>query len=667
MNEQTPPTSKRALAEQTRQAQREARRRRNASLLAELAPSVLGIADPSDGTLLKSAVDNNLEVRIPAWVNLPEDGDTETVYLQLSTTGDAASDFGDVGQPLEVVGPVTSADFPLVMHVPLARLVEGRLWLRYRIVTFNGGHAVSAVVPLICDRTAPRNRVDPDEKLDGLTVGPAFIDDEYLKNNPSGIVAQVPEYDTYAPGDTYKVYYFESPPEEHEDYENQVDEGPLDASMQVVIPKDVVERAGDGKYYLAYYLYDKAGNKSRGSLITSIDVALGPLPANLQDPLVHAADDGVVDLKDAIDGVSVDIPYYDGAKAHDAIAVTWGSTPLPPETVGAKAFPIPVHVPNPTLRAEYGTASDELATNVSYQIMRGAVPFGPKAISVKVDFSVVGPERPDPDPTWPNPINPNLSAPTVRGARSATDNVIDRSDANEDATLTIPFYDNAEDGHVLVVYWHGRCAGTHTVDTARDARGITVPIDWGIIFAEGNDPALPVHYTLRESQDALNEQMSQTQWVDVDAVTVILPLPQFLGVRAGWLNCDSLRDVAGVPTNNMVLKVEIPDMSVYLKAGDIIELEWAPLIGSKDEDGDDPVPNAEKTELVVLDETSVKGFIWEIKPYADHLLPTYDANLNGGRTRARVRYVKADDPDLASEWAVHKLSLAEGSDSCAMP
>lgn len=391
------------------------------------------------------------------------------------------------------------------------------------------------------------------------------------------------------------------------------------------------------------------------------------MPADLKDPLVHAADDGVVDLKDAIDGVSVDIPSYDGAKSHDAIAVIWGSTPLPLETVSSKAFPIPVHVPNPTLRTEYGTASGDLATNVSYQIMRGAIPFGPKAISVNVDFSVVGPERPDPDPTWPNPINPELLAPTVRGANSATDNVIGRSDANEDATLTIDLYDNAEDGHVLDVYWHGRLAATHTVDKARDAGGITVPIRWHIIAAAGNDPALPVHYTLRESEDALNEQHSQKQSVNVDAVTVILPLPQFLRAVGTWLNCDSLRDVAGVPTDNMVLKVEIPDMSAYLKAGDEIELEWAPLIGSSDADGENPVPDAEKTATVMLDETSVKGFVWEIEPYADHLLPTYVANPSAGRTRARVRYVKADDHDVASEWAVHRLSLAEGSASCTMP
>ncbi|WP_145130211.1 hypothetical protein [Pseudomonas sp. URMO17WK12:I11] len=667
MSEQTPPISKRALAEQTRQAQREARRRRNASLLAELAPTVIGIADPVDGTLLKSAVDKDLDVRIPAWANLPEDGDIETVYLQLSTTGDADPDFEDVGKPEDVLGPATSADFPLAMQVPLAKLVEGRLWLRYRIVTFNGGHAVSAVVPLICDRTAPRNRANADEKLDGLTVGAPYIDDQYLIDNPSGIVAQVPEYDTYAPKDTYKVYYFENPPEEHEDYENPVNEGVLDVSRQVVIPKDVVDRAGDGKYYLAYYLYDKAGNKSRVSLVTSVDVALGALPDNLEDPLVPAADDGVVDLKDAIDGVLVYIPSYDGAKAQDRIAVTWGDTPLPLENVGAKTFPIPVPVPNPTLRTEYGAAPGELATNVSYQIMRGAIPFGPKAISVNVDFSVVGPERPDPDPTWPNPVNPYLAPPTVRGANSATDNVIDRSDANEDATLTLPLYDNADDGHVLDVYWHGRFAATYTVDMALDAGGITIPIPWDVIYAAGNDPLLPVHYTLRESADALNEQVSATQPVDVDAVTVILPLPRFLRAVGTWLNCDSLRDTPAVPTHNMFLKVEIPDMSAHLQAGDVIELQWAPLIGSSDADGNDPVPGAEKNDQVTLDETSVNGFVWNIEPYADHLLPTYDANPKAGRTRARVRYFKADDADFASEWAVHRLSLAEGSTSCALP
>ncbi|MBF8777300.1 hypothetical protein [Pseudomonas fulva] len=667
MNEQPIPTSRRVLAEQNRQAQREARRRRHASLRAELAPTVLGIADDLDGTLLKSAVDTDLEVHIPAWANLPEDGDIETVYLQLSTIGDAPSDFEDVGKPRDLEGPATEADFPLVMYVPLAKLVEGRLWVRYRIVTFNGGNTASLPVPLICDRTAPRNSVDPDEKLDGLTVAAAYIDDAYLIDNPSGIVAQVPAYDTYAPGDTYKVYYFENPPEEHEDYQDQVNEGPLDASLQVTIPKDVVERASDGRYYLAYYLYDKAGNKSRGSLITSIDVALGVLPDNLKDPLVQAADDGVVDLKDAIAGVSVEIPSYDGAKVHDQIAVTWGSTPLPPETVGAKTFPISVHVPNPTLHAEYGTASGDLSTDVSYQIMRGSIPFGPKGISVQVDFSVVGPERPNPDLTWPNPLNPNLVAPTVRGKNSATDNVIDRSDANENATLTLPLYDNAKDEHVVDVYWHGRFAATHTVDTALDAGGITVPIPWDIIFVAGNNPLLPVHYTLRESKEALNEQVSATQSVNVDAVTVILPPPQFLRAVGNWLNCDSLRDTAGVPTNNMVLKVDIPDMSAFLKAGDDIELQWAPLIGSSDADGDDPVPDAQKTQCVTLDEFTVKGFVWEIEPYADHLLPTYTANPGGGRSRARVRYVKADDPDVASEWAVHRLSLAEGSVSCRMP
>ncbi|MBF8676877.1 hypothetical protein IRZ53_21075 [Pseudomonas fulva] len=667
MIKQTPPTSKRALAEQTRQAQREARRQRNAPLLAELAPTVQGIADPADGTLLRSAVDNDLEVRIPAWEYLPEDGDIETVYLQLSTTGDAAPDFEDVGESLALPGPATPADFPLEMQVPLAKLVEGRLWLRYRIVTFNGGHTTSAVVSLICDRTAPRNRANPDDKLDGLTVGAAYIDDEYLIDNPSGIVAQVPAYDTYAPGDTYKVYYFENPPEEHEDYENPVNEGVLDASGQVVIPKDVVNRAGDGKYYLAYYLYDKAGNKSRISLVTSVDVALGALPDNLKDPLVPAADDGVVDLKDAIAGVWVDIPSYDGAKAQDRIAVTWGDTPLPPETVGAKTFPISVPVPNSTLRIEYGKASGDLPTNVSYHIMRGAIPFGPKAISVNVDFSVVGPERPDPDPTWPNPVNPDLAPPTVRGANSATDNVIDRSDADENAILTLPLYENADDGHVLDVYWHGRFAATHTVDMALDAGGITISIPWDVIYAAGNDPLLPVHYTLRESEDALNEQVSVTQPVDVDAVTVILPLPRFLRAVGAWLNCDSLRDKAGEPTQNMVLRVEIPDMSAHLQAGDVIELQWAPLIGSSDADGDDPVPGAQKTELVTLDEKTVNGFVWKIEPYADHLLPTYDANPNAGRTRARVRYVKAGDADFASEWAVHRLSLAEGSASCILP
>lgn len=124
-----------------------------------------------------------------------------------------------------------------------------------------------------------------------------------------------------------------------------------------------------------------------------------------------AADDGVLSLKDAQAGVQVDIPAYTNYRKEDKIAIKWGTTPLIAEQVGSRRFPISISVTSDILRNEYGKASGEVATPVSYQVLRGHAAYGPAADDFAVDFSVAGPERPDPDPDWPDPVNDKMLAP----------------------------------------------------------------------------------------------------------------------------------------------------------------------------------------------------------------------------------------------------------------
>ncbi|HCV39746.1 MAG TPA: hypothetical protein DGQ94_13700 [Pseudomonas sp.] len=632
-------------------------------LALERAPTVFGLVDPSggDGTLWRSAVDTNLKVEISEWDFLPEDDEEQTAYLQLSNSGPDDRFFRDVGVEM----PVTEhSSFPLPMEVPVADLSEGNLWLRYRLFPIRGEVAYSEIVPLICDRTAPHNLRSDMNKLDGLEITAPYIDDDYLDSNPQGIKATIPDYAGHADGDTYQVFYFDHPPEEHDDYSDPAHQGPvITGAQEALIPADVVRKASDGKYYLVYYLFDKAGNKSRVSLNTSVNVALGALPDNLKDPEVLSKLPGEVYLQDAIDGVEVQIRAYDNYRQDDYIAITWGQTPLPQEPVSGKPFPIDIRVPSSILKHEYGDATGQLATPVSYRIMRGEVPSEIRQVQVQVDFSVF-PTNPVTDP-WPNPINPKLTAPTVKGKNSQTDNVLDPTDFTLAADLSLPLFDDAFDGNVLDFYWDGVLAVEgRVVDRPRDNVGITVPIPWEKIEAGGNK-MVPVHYTVREFDSAKNEQSSPAQTVDVTAIVQKLPLPSFLHMTGGWINCNSLRENPDELTDDMKLRVQIPDMSAYLKVGDIITLFWEPYIGSSESNGESPVPGAEKKDSVVLDETTLLGFTWKIDDYDTNLLPTYTSNLPSGRSRARVRYAKSDE-SITSDWAVEKLSLLDGTSSCQL-
>lgn len=666
MNSLITTLGKREISELDRHRHRKLQTHRQLHNVADLTePAVDGIADMTDNTLFRSTLDNDLTVKVPEWNDLPEDGDEEWLQLQTSVIDDENTSFTNAGAPQQLEGPLSSADFPIGMQVPKARLPsDGFLWVRYELTRYSGYKTYSLPKRLICDSTPPWGHRDQPTTIQ---LPPGHVDDDYFAANPEGLAGTLPAYSNWAPGDRYELFYFDHWPSEQDDYSTPHGQGAVTDTREALIPKQVIQDHGDGHFYVVYYLFDKAGNRSRLSLAAQVDVVLGALPDNLHEPVIPLAQsDDLIDLEDAVQGITVEIPAFDNFKKSDTLEVTWGSSTLPREPIGSRSFPIPVPVPNAVLHREYGGASGELDTTVSYKVYRGEVSFGPRDVQIAVDFSVVGPERPDPDPEWPNPENPNIGKALVHGADENQPNTLRRTDGGNDATFKFPLYDGAENGHVVDIFWDGtRVPEAQYIVDLSDGPEITRQIPWHYILAAGNNPALPVHYSLREKDDATNEQRSPVTLVDVDAITLTVPEPTFLRLSSSdWLNCDSLWADPQAPSGEPAFQVQLPDLSQYLAPDDEVTLEWRPLAGNT---GDDEIPQAVKLETLELRELGPER-IWEIKPYADHILPLYNpaAGITRGRGRVRYSFMHGNER-IYSEYQVVRASLATGNGACPIP
>jgi hypothetical protein len=617
------------------------------------------IADAGDNTLFKQIIEagNGLVVLIPAWQNLPGfPGLDDVVYLEWGRgENPAEQDFEAVDQQT-VAGPVDPSFFPLELTLPHRNLLPDGLYsVRYRVNGWNDSVTWSPPVTLVADTTPPRRDSNPE----GARGPEAPITDAYLDAHPDGVECTVPAYPDWQPGDRVLFWWLRAPLPDDPTTLVPAGEAEVTAQpQQIIVPASVVTATGDGGCYVIYVLQDKATNISRLSVYTRLGVALGALPQGLLDPEVAQADDGLVDLDDAFAGVIVGIPAFDNWKPTDRVEVTWGTAVLDEEPLGsAPGFPLPVKVPTDVLRAQYGAGEGAVPTPVSYRILRGDAVFGPKQISVDVDFSVVGPELPE----WPDPVNPALPVATVFGGDRATPNQLTRQDNGAPATLEFNLYAPVAAGEEVDVYW-----GDTRVEEARytvqagDAPGklVVVTIPWSYIEQAGNNAALPVHYRIH-APGSPNEQHSPTTAVSVDAVVIIPPAPAFEKLSGnGMLNCTSLDGA------DRAVLVKVPDLSAYLGAGDTVTLTWTPLAGMT---GEEVLDAAIKEEAIVLDAATVRGFVWRVQPYARHILPTYDPDGAGPAGRARINYAFTyKDEPVTSATAEAIVAMFDAAGACPL-
>lgn len=592
------------------------------------------IVDPADNTLNKDVLKVGLAVTIQAWDVPVYDGETDTVSLLWAAEDDLAHEY--IIDERSVTAPIPEGTFPMTLTVPSKRMeTDGRYRLRYKVISHNGQSTESPPVYLICDGTPPWG---DDEPLK-MEIADVPITDQYLIDHPEGLLATLPDYPDRQGTDVLFYWWGTLPLPEDPTTIPASGQQPVGATLQVTIPPEVIRQHGDGGCYVVYTIFDKATNRSRLSVYALVGVALGPWPADLKPPVVPLAeDDGLIDLKDAMVGVVVEIPAFSGWKAGDRIEVTWGSTSLGEREIGpAPLFPLQVGIPTQVLRGEYASSDGRLPTPVSYRLLRGTVEIGNSDTSVDVDFSVIGPENPDPD--WPDPVNELLLPAQVFGKSSQTLDTLRPEDSGQSAEVEITLYDPLVVGEIIEVYWGAVLVpqATHTVQ-AEDQPGDVIPLEvpWTYIEQAGNQDQLPVHYRI-SAPDSTNEQHSPYNLVHVRAIVITPIAPTFLGKNSSdYLTCESLCDPDDPSDLDPAFRVQLPDLSQYLAEGDELILSWK-LIAKPQ--GEEELEDAALVEPITIGPgTPATGFVWRVQPYETHIRPAYNPGAGYRECRGRVTY-----------------------------
>ncbi|MCQ9423207.1 hypothetical protein NRB16_06660 [Pseudomonas sp. LJDD11] len=401
-------------------------------------------------------------------------------------------------------------------------------------------------------------------------------------------------------------------------------------TRRVLMPRSVIDALGSGDHFVAYELYDKAGNRSRVSRVRPVQVALGPVPENLQPPFVPLAPGGgdtLIDLEDAHLGVTVEIADYTGHQPNDDIVVQWGVGELPAQRVGGgNPFPVSVPVPWDHLDTEYTDHPLDQVTPVTYTILRGSAPFplpAADAIEVDVNFAYTGPENPD----EPDPVNPALDLVVVRGSSGAgQDNLLGPGDANQPAAASFTLYDPVTAGDVITLFWKG--VAVQDVITLVGTEVPGTPMTFNVLWTEieaGGTGVVEVHYSLSNPAYP-NDVRSRPTDVTVHAIPILLDKPDFPDIvdvgSLPILNCSALRRRSS--DGAIGYRVQVPP-SAYLVAGEQISLRWVlNEYGTSTE-----VPGTVLVEdLTIASGADVDGVAWFVTPYDVHILPAREDTVN---------------------------------------
>ncbi|AIR91597.1 hypothetical protein [Pseudomonas cremoricolorata] len=653
-------------AEQARRNQRLTRAQRSAGRAVD-APSIGNdlLADQSDNTV-KSAVlrddDKALVIHIPGWSFAPPGMTDELTIFHTPASGVQEVLFTNTYDRDD------AGSFPLAYTVDKDSIKswgEGAHAFHYTVVTYNGSENDSLHLRLIFDRIAPYGANSPPRNFPVKFPDVADVTDA----NKNAVTVVLPDYPDKAAGDQVAWYWLESLPEDLTGLTPAGVTAVGTLPQNLAVPASVIDSGGDGGLTAFYVLIDKAGNSSLPSLPTAVGVALGALPANLQDPQVPLASDGLIDQADAWAGVTVEIPAFDHWKSTDQIQVTWGSHVLEWREIGSNAkFPLVFDLAPSLLWEQYGTASTgNVTTTVHYKVRRGTVAQGTKTIDIEVNLERLGPVGPNPDPEWPDPVNPRLALAEVYGKSTPTlKNELTDADENEPATLKVTVDAALKEGDTLSFHWADTpvSEADYVVKSGDLGNEIEREIPWSYI-AVGNGN-FKVHYTVARAGNP-NSVHSPSTDVTVDANVLRPEAAEFLGANTsapvGWLTCRALyADPVG--PGDPAIRVQVPDLTEYgVAAGADLTMEWSAVHGFA---GETAIPNASFSDSIKLDATTVKGFVWRV-PYTDHVLPIYSFHPTDHDGRGRVTYrFDLNGKTIVSKQLEAIVSMHDASGSCPL-
>ncbi|MBA1231626.1 hypothetical protein G7013_18435 [Pseudomonas viridiflava] len=291
-----------------------------------------------------SATVQDLPVEVPEWEHIPIPG-TETLLTLYWTTG--------VSTHLIEHRAFESDSYPVIspeqrlFQVPSTYLVQGTHQVWYELKTTNNNDLSSSEKQFVTvDLKPPITAV----VIDRLKFDTRTVTEQYLNDHSHQVIAEVPVYEDFKPGDVISWYWTTDPltvqPGDEVDHRvlSRGDSQPL----SVVYPGSLIIASGDGQRYAFYRLTDRAGNASAYSQSEVLEVCAQPVPRVLPSPQISetsGSSSSTLNPLNALNGVHVVIPETAVIFPGETVSVQWGEPGTPgayrTEPADSRTFAIP--------------------------------------------------------------------------------------------------------------------------------------------------------------------------------------------------------------------------------------------------------------------------------------------------------------------------------------
>ena len=403
--------------------------RRPQQIVPTLEKPFVSVADPIDGLIKTPDLDTDIIVTFPVWFGA-KINDSYQLRLNERLVGEQ-----------KILNPLPPEGTTLTLSIPVTTEelnIDGVYELDYLTIGYPSGViGQSLPVQIRVDRTAPGEHqlgyMDfPDEAKDGLTAAELLAMGDVL----TGLIFG---YTGLTQGDVIQTYWgsVEGP--------RVLLDGSDDGSKPIEIDfdKDFLVSIGNVAVPTYYTVTDRALNTSEPSRPVTIPLFLTEIAPDLPAPIIENYD-GMIDYKDAVTGVEVQIPGSAAVESGDEITLHWGSVNLGPFPVNPDDLGEPL-----ILLIDVDFATIDQAQNgdiaLKYDVIRNTNVVG---ISETLDITV----------NIELPVPGTVDKPIIRGGSStpsAEDNLIDENDFELDATVIINWNTGFEAGEKITVYWGG--------------------------------------------------------------------------------------------------------------------------------------------------------------------------------------------------------------------
>ena len=659
-----------------------------------------GLRD-SDGRIKVSQLSGDVDVTIPM-PGVPIDGNEAQLYINGNAVGSPTTP--GTGAP-DFVLKITKADFDSASDYPFTSWLVDYM---YSDPVSGDGNLSELPVPVIIDRHAPggREAIPPaiaftEEQLAGIT-------EDQLDPTEDGLIVHLSAWNDEDLDDQVELWLGDGPTEADGAYLTTKPD-PVDGigtGMNAVFPTADLEAVGANPVYFGYRITDWAGNVSKLSIVTPIEVYLGNVPGDLERPLIpdaapynpedgtgNPAGTGLLVWDEANPETTVQIPTYTNVAAGDRIYILWNGQDVAPVTVTQQdiddatdnGYLLEIRVPFQYIQ----DGNPGLNIGVSYRVHpANQSPFVTSPTQyINVNLATPGGPDPDPDPDTPEHENLKLPVALSEFAGSAS-NIIPPEAYASPAKVTI--HRAGEDnkviwalGDVLQVIWGPEATDNPapiTIDATNEPSDIVVPIPAAMIAANGTG-SIDLYYTLTRSLDANNTVtvLSRTQPVTVQSPDeapggtnplVVAEFPESRDPLTGNPN-RVLRRLEGL--DGTTLRVPLLDANgvvlANVAAGDFITVDFYGVKDDEDGAGHDNDPTKpmitesriEVIDYVIRDEDLTRGYYELALPYSK----TYYICRNLSVTKYKIRNaagISKSGPDTLILFALNQSGA-----SCTVP